>query len=241
MADQEVIKHTKKVYKIWSNKEHGLWSKIKEFLIEICIIVFAVTLSIWLHDRSEHAHQQQVVKQFLTGLRSDLENDIKEMKTDKENYRQSQAAFKYVLNSAKSKTMDQDSLKRHQGGIFISVQFVPNDGRYEGFKSSGNIGNIENAALQNDIVDFYQENIKTLVLTNNYYSARKEKFFDYFINNIKRSNDSTISTNISSLLMSDVSQSYSMTLVGLDEVLARYDSCINKAGKIISEINKEYH
>jgi len=40
MAEEEVAKHTKKIYKIWNNKEHGLWHKTKDFLIEIFIIVF---------------------------------------------------------------------------------------------------------------------------------------------------------------------------------------------------------
>jgi len=34
MAEQEVAKHTKKIYKIWNskNKEHSLWHKTKIFL-----------------------------------------------------------------------------------------------------------------------------------------------------------------------------------------------------------------
>jgi hypothetical protein len=65
MAEQEIIKHTKKVYKIWNSKEHSRWQKIKEFFIEILIIVFAVTISIWLHNWSEHRNQQEDVKVFL--------------------------------------------------------------------------------------------------------------------------------------------------------------------------------
>ena len=60
MAEQEVIKHTKKIFKVWSNKEHILRHKLKEFLVEVFIIVFAVTISIWFHNRSEHAHQQEM-------------------------------------------------------------------------------------------------------------------------------------------------------------------------------------
>jgi hypothetical protein len=44
------------------------------------IIIFAVTISIWFHNLSEHKHQQEEVKQFLEGLKSDLTRDIKEMK-----------------------------------------------------------------------------------------------------------------------------------------------------------------
>src|ERR1044071_5128761 len=95
MAEQEIIKHTKKVYKMWNSKEHGLWYKVREFLIEIFIIVFAVSLSIWLHDRSEHNHEQKEVREFLLGLRLDLLSDIKEMETDSESYVRQGMTFRY--------------------------------------------------------------------------------------------------------------------------------------------------
>jgi len=83
MAEQEVVKRTKKVYKTWTDKELSFWHKVKEFLIEVFIIVFAISLSIWFHNSSEHAHQQEEVKQFLLGLKGDLSNDMVEMKTIK--------------------------------------------------------------------------------------------------------------------------------------------------------------
>ena len=46
MAEQEVIKHTKQVYKIWTSKTHSFWHKLKEFAIEIVIIVFAVGMTV---------------------------------------------------------------------------------------------------------------------------------------------------------------------------------------------------
>ena len=71
MAEQEVIKHTKKVYKIWGSKEHSFRQKVKEFFVEVFIIVFVITLSIWFHNRSEHSKEQEEVKHFLLGLKSD--------------------------------------------------------------------------------------------------------------------------------------------------------------------------
>jgi hypothetical protein len=93
MAEQEVAKHVKKVYKIWHRSDLGFWHKAKEFLIEVVIIVFAVTLSIWLHDRSEHKHKQEEVREFLSGLKSDLQSDLKEMSEDKAAFQKSSAAL----------------------------------------------------------------------------------------------------------------------------------------------------
>src|ERR1700712_366237 len=134
MADQEVVKHTKVVYKIWNSKEHSLMHKIKEFVVEIVIIVFAVSLSIWLHDRSEHAHQQKEVKEFLLGLKNDLGNDIKEMLEDKKGYQKSKEAFKYIASVKMNETLNKDSIIKHYRWLFNNTGLVSNNGRFEGFK-----------------------------------------------------------------------------------------------------------
>jgi len=67
---EEISKHTKKIYNTMKNPKHTFTEKIKEVLIEIFIIVFAVTLSIWLHSWSEHNHQQKEVTAFLGACRT---------------------------------------------------------------------------------------------------------------------------------------------------------------------------
>src|SRR6478735_2902080 len=113
MAEQEVIKHTKKAYKVWSNNEHSVFYKIREFVIEIFIIVFAITISIWFHNRSEHSHQQQEAKEFLLGLKADLRNDITEMKADSLTFVQTDAAFKYITGIKYGELANNDSLEKY--------------------------------------------------------------------------------------------------------------------------------
>src|ERR1700759_2451649 len=162
MAEDEIAKHSRKIYKTWFNKELTIWHKLSEFLIEITIIVFAVTISIWFHNMSEHKHQQEEVKQFLTGLKADLEQDIKEMENDKESYQKQSAIFTYLRNLKKNQMPNRDTLNANANWIFNTTALNPNDGRFQGFKSSGKIGTIENDSLQNDIMDLYEENIPAL-------------------------------------------------------------------------------
>src|SRR4051812_33755737 len=100
MADQEIIKHTKKIYKVWNSPNHGVWHKIKEFFLEILIIVFAVTISIWFHNMSEKDHEHAEAKTFLVGLKGDLEKDIQEMKQDTLSYHQQNYFFKVLADSS---------------------------------------------------------------------------------------------------------------------------------------------
>ncbi len=111
MAEQEIIKHTKKVYKIWHSKAHSRWQKLKELFIEIFIIVFAVTISIWLYDWSEHKNQQEDVKVFLLGLKEDLQSDIEEMKSDSLSYVKTANIFRYITSIKYGEILYTDSLK----------------------------------------------------------------------------------------------------------------------------------
>lgn len=55
MAEQEVIRHTKKVFGLWKTN-NPVWHKIADFILEILIIVFAITVSVYFHDRSVLKH-----------------------------------------------------------------------------------------------------------------------------------------------------------------------------------------
>jgi len=238
MAEQEIIKHTKKVYKIWNSKEHSLWYKAKEFFIEIFIIVFAVSLSIWLHDKNEHNHKQKEVKEFLLGLREDLLSDITEMKDDKQSYLNQGQAFKYIASVKLKQTLNTDSLKKYENWLFNTTRLQQNNGRFEGFKASGKIGIIEDKMIQNDIMDLYQENVPELLATTDPYLRIKNEWFDFKIKNCKRITDST--SNISSILLTDEAQNLCGLLANPVEIINRYDTCINKTKTIITEIENKY-
>jgi len=238
MAEQEVIKHTKKIFKVWSNKEHSLWHKLKEFLVEVFIIVFAVTISIWFHNRSEHAHQQEDVKQFLLGLKSDLQKDLEEMKNDRDSYVNQGIIFRYITSMKLNQHLNEDTLKKYEVWIYNTTGLNPNNGRFEGFKSAGKIGQIENEDLQNDIMDLYQEDIVSVLASTDNFVMMKQRFLEYMNKNKKRLTDST--SNVNTVLLQDEAQNICIPLGYPRETIDRYDKCMAKANKIISEINKEY-
>ena len=238
MAEQEVVKHTKKIYKIWNDKEKSFWHKIKEFLIEIFIIVFAVSLSIWLHDKSEHNSQQKEVKEFLLGLREDLLSDIHEMSGDKSAYIEQGRAFAYITSVKFNGTLNTDSLNKYKNSMTNTTRLQQNNGRFEGFKASGKIGNIEDKTLQNDIMDLYQESIPSLLTSTDVYIRWKNQFFDYGIKNRKKLSDST--TNNSTMLLADEAQNLCGYLANPSEIISRYDFCMEKMKAIVSSIEDKY-
>jgi hypothetical protein len=238
MADQEVIKHTKKIYNIWSSKEHGFWHKAKEFVLEVLIIVFAVSLSIWLHGRSEHSHQQAEVKEFLLGLKSDLQNDIEEMRQDRKMFEKSSAAFNYLCSVGYGQEINSDSLRKYDPYLFNETGLLSNNGRFEGFKSSGKIGTIENQELQNTITDLYQEDVPFLVLNTGYYNSIKSKLKDYSYQHVKRTGAG--SNNLKEVLQSEVAYNLAQDMTNVRSIVSQYDKCIGKIDKIVKIIDRDY-
>jgi Family of unknown function (DUF6090) len=238
MAEEEIAKHTKRLYKTWFNKELTIWHKISEFLIEIAIIVFAVTISIWFHNMSEHRHQQEDVKQFLEGLKSDLTSDIAEMNNDKKSFENQRTIFSYLASLKKNEIPNRDTLHKYSNWLNNSTALNPNDGRFQGFKSSGKIGTIENKDLQNDIMDLYEEAIPMLLASTTSYNNTKLKLFEFLVENGKRLTDST--DNGIALLNADQAYYLSRALSTPGQALERYDNCIQLMNKIINEIDREY-
>ena len=162
MADQEIAKHTKKVYKIWNSPNHGFWHKFKEFFIEIIIIVFAVTISIWFHNLSEKRHEQAEARAFLTGLKGDLQKDIEEMNSDTLSYHEQYHFFKLLSDSAET-IKDTVVLDNNNWMFSNTTALIPNISRFEALKYSGRMNTIENKELLDEILNLYEEKIPKLV------------------------------------------------------------------------------
>jgi hypothetical protein len=161
--EEEVTKHTKKIYKTLKAPGHSYWEKIKEVSIEIFIIVFAVTLSIWLHGWSDHRKEQKEVSEFLKGLKGDLSNDIQLIEENKKGIIRVDSDFNALMALYKTKSIDtvQQRTISHYLNFDMRVTH-PNIARYEGFKSSGKIGTIENDSLKQNILVYYQQMIPNI-------------------------------------------------------------------------------
>jgi Family of unknown function (DUF6090) len=154
----EVLKHTRKINKAMKNKKHSFNEKVKEIIIEIFIIVFAVSLSIYLHSWSEHNHQQEEVREFLIDLKSDLNKDVEAMN------KETIAMKTSIKNVDAFKKLTIDDLKKIKN-LEINFQITnrqTNVGSFEGFKSSGKISYIENKKLKKDILEYYIQNMPPL-------------------------------------------------------------------------------
>jgi hypothetical protein len=226
----EITKHTKKIYDTAKNKKYTFGKKVKEILIEIFIIVFAVTLSIWFHSWSDHRHEQEEVSEFLRGLKDDLTEDIHMLETNKNVITRLDSNFHFLLSLHNTDKAISDSL--------ISLDFDlrvtrPNIGRYEGFKSSGKIGTIENDSLKEKILVFYEQAIPDLVYGENFVNDLQSKILNLEIDDYSEiSIRDFVTSEKMKILLHVATQNFETNIRG-------YNNVIKKAKTIITRIDKE--
>jgi len=179
MADQEVIKHGKNIIRLAGSKEHKLGHKLREIAIEFFTIVFAVTLSIWLHGLSEHHHQQQEVKAFLVGLRTDLQKDIASIGELKKSYEGFNRNFTYLASLDPKRMPDAKEFSPVVLASDSNHYFRPFTSRYEGFRSSGKMAYIEDQALLDDIFALYQMGLPMIRSSEGGWQSRQERLRAY--------------------------------------------------------------
>lgn len=184
---EEITKHSEKIYKTVKNSKHTFKEKVKEIIIEIGIIVFAVTLSISLHSWSEHKHQQEEVSVFLSNLKNDLKNDIKNIDNEKEAYQKSNVGYEKILALTPLQLDNIDKSANKVNFPIHSHGHTMNIGNYEGFKSSGKIGYIEDEKLKQKILTYYQIYVPALDEVDKMYTDFLFKCFDKMIENADKS------------------------------------------------------
>jgi hypothetical protein len=181
MAEQEVIKHVKAAVAISKDKTKKWQTRVLDILLEIGIIVFAVTLSIWLHNWSDSNKDREEEREFLAGLKGDLQLDMAEMKSDSTAYRLEQRAIGYFLRVGAGEAINKDSLFIFKDLLFGDAQIYPRSSRFEALKGSGKMSIIRNKQLLLDITDLYSKDFPQIERRNDYVNSLRESALIPFV------------------------------------------------------------
>lgn len=235
--EHEVKSHAVKAYKVWKNPHVAFWHKVKEIAIEVGIIVFAVSLSIWLHSWSEHRHEQKQVNTFLLGLRKDLQADVSDAKELIEYYNGFTKLYSYLSSLNEHKQPDIDSLKLAIAHINENGYLRPHKTRFNGFSSTGKIMNIENDSLVQNILQYYQETIPELQSSEEGWMSNNNSLNDYIVNSGINRDDPIGHYKI---LTSPKGKVLTKQLIPWQQIFDRYYNLIDKGNSIIASIDKMY-
>jgi hypothetical protein len=241
MAENEIVKHVESAYKAVINQEKHWLQKLKEVLIEIFIIVFAVSLSIWFHNWSDSLHEHKEEREFLTGLRKDIQADIASLKTDSTFYSRALIAFKYFQRVAAGEQLAADSMKAYQDLLFRNIVLEPHISRYEGLKGSGKLGIIGNTELLNNIIDLHEVTIKRVETVDGDYTG----FADRISNFIQDHGDFNLNNNTFTNAQDVLRMPPMKFFLHFGKVfisgsaLRAHASCIIRCQQLISQIDEE--
>lgn len=212
--------------------------RVLEIIIEICIIVFAVSLSIWLHGRSEYAKEQAEVKEFLLGLKDDLNQTIKSCKDDISVYEECKLRYSYLSSVKRSGKPDKDTLNKYFSEITSNPVLSINSSRYEGFKSSGKLEGIENKKLLSDILNFFQGDIPDMQGSIRGWNSLRLELVAMTIDKLVDNDDGT-DNRIEFLTIPKV-HNLCKRLIPWDQLFEMHQVVIRSAGNIVAQIDREY-
>ncbi len=237
MAFQEIADHTKNVIDIVADKEHDKWHKLKEIGLEIAIIVFAVSLSIWFHSIGEHRHEQQQVRSFLLGLKRDLRADINQLYIIQNQDNQIEEKLKYLAGLNVAGEVKQEEFDQAYAMIGKKSQFNPQNSRYEGFTSSGKLITIENNILLERLTKLYQSYLPQVKQSEAEWTQRQNRLQDFLENDFSGNDDFK---HHLALITSRKGQHLTDRAVDRTELLERYRQYIELGTMIIKDIDAAY-
>lgn len=240
MAEDEIRKHTKAAIKAFQDNGHNWKHKLMDVLLEVLIIVFAVSISIWFHNWSDELHEDKEEKEFLTGLKSDLKIDIENIKNSRDFYKYTADGMHYFMKAGASDMLNKDSLVKYGNLFFSSTELEPRISRYEALKSSGKLGIIENKELLNDIISLNESVIVRIQTLNGLYQHYIERSSGFIEEHAQLNHDGRM-TNVPELIRS--TQMRFLLIFGrssiVNNLIPAHDDGIKECNKIIAEIDKE--
>ncbi|WMW81150.1 DUF6090 family protein [Undibacterium cyanobacteriorum] len=237
MAFQEIADHTKNVIDIVADSEHDKWHKVKEIGLEIAIIVFAVSLSIWFHSIGEHRHEQQQVRSFLLGLKRDLRADINQLYIIQNQDQTLEEKYRYLAQLPSTKQTDETIFDQAFAMIGKKTLFNPQNSRYEGFTSSGKLITIENNILLERVTKLYQSYLPQVKQAEIEWMQRQNRLQDFVENDFN--GDGDFKHHIA-LITSRKGHHLSERAIDRAELLEQYRQYIELGTQIIKDIDQTY-
>ena len=239
MAEQEVIKHVKHAVDVARSKRPWM-HKLQEILLEIVIIVFAVSLSIWLHNWSESRKDRDEERDFLTGLKQDLLADMQEMKGDSATYENVLQGLAYFTRIGGGEVLNADSAALYRPILFSTVQIDPRIARFEALRGSGRLGIIQDKELLVHITDLYTKSFTHLRRINDFLNSfRTDRLLPFFAAHLQVNPAGTGSTNMQDVLRLSETRVLISVLANAGDNIADYRRVIAKSELIIREIDKD--
>lgn len=230
-----IKKHGKKALGMseTSHEPRGWRARVGEVLLEIGIIVFAISLSLWLHNWQEHRHDRARERQFLRGIQQDLADDLREMRADSGSYQEQRRGLRY-FKQLTAQNARSDSAGFYSWTLSNATYFISNSSRFDGLKSTGALGIIEDQALLGEILTYYQRTTVNLTMNaQGYGTSKAESIQPYLDLHLKPDK-----TNLVAVMQETPMQNYLSHGNAIGGVLELYHATAQEARKLHRSIGR---
>ncbi len=180
MSEEKIIKHTGNAIHVVKDKSLTWKSKLKELAEEIAIIVFAVSITLAFHNWNDWRNERKMEKEFLEGIRDDLKyqaNSIANVKGLNKTVNYYDNAW-HQMSTGK---IDAAYIDTNSFELINTSYLTFDNGRFEGFKSSGYLRLIENKTLLKHLTYLYTNIIPFEVNADVMFYAERRAGINSFI------------------------------------------------------------
>lgn len=181
MSEEKIIQHSANALHALQNKEAGWVKKLKEFFVEILIIVFAVSITLLLHNWNDARRERLLEREFLAGIKSDLDSGSVDLQEGLANFQPNLDYFVNVRNQLATHQINPAFIDSNSWQLANTSYFVFDMGRFEAFKSSGYLRLIENQTLLKDLMTLYTITIPFQIEADHLVYDNRRRYFDEHI------------------------------------------------------------
>ncbi len=237
--ENEIKDFWEKASDIWSNTTVSIWGKLRKITIEMSIIIGSILLAQYIERIREKNHELREAKEFLIGLKEDISADVAEVNENLDNYTEYKSLYSFLGDFDIKKLPNKDTLNDLMLRIRGNSYLRPNTSRYEGFKSSGKLDQIDNKQLLNHILQFYQKEIPKLESSTSSWVDYHRKLNDYMVEHIIEYPNER--SNFEQIIVQPKCKNLCRRLVPWMQLYERHNNVKDLGNKIVREIAKEYN
>jgi hypothetical protein len=170
-------------------------------------------------------------------LKSDLKADIKQLDSAAKTYHDSDANYAYLSSLPPGSPPDVEKFESAYIRAYTNQYFIPTMSRFDGFKASGRLNNIEDEELLNDILELYQNKLPQIRYSEHGWATGQERLITYLDQTIDDGDDLA---RRYSLIVSPKGKRILKQAVTYPQLYARYGNFTELAQKIVKKIEAAY-
>ncbi|GAB4029795.1 hypothetical protein [Spirosoma gilvum] len=132
--------------------------KWPEYVIEIIVIIFSISISFALDEWKDDRHKQELEQTYLKGLYSDIQTDMRQIgEVIAETKQVIQKATSLSNRNPQTPISDYEAFVQDFRFVFRRPRFIAEDVTFADLKSTGNMQVISNALLKRALFDYYKQ------------------------------------------------------------------------------------